>query len=160
MKLGMNFIKSFTAIEVILFVVFVIYLMFPIMTPDSISELINSPFGMIVILIVSVYLFLYMNPCLAILYVFVAYDLIRRSSQQSNGHIIRNSGSPAVSYVQYTPSQGKKETEMRDMNPPTILSLEEEIVKTMAPVGHSDKNQYVETSFKPVTNDLHNALRV
>jgi hypothetical protein len=136
---------------------------FPIDTPDTIATSINSPLGMMSLLLITIYLFLYTNPFLGILYIFVAFDLLRRSSRKMSGQSIGLPSimSPAKSaYVQYTPSQDTKNAELIQMNPQISTSLEEEVVGKMAPVGHSDSNQYIESSFKPITNDVHNAFRV
>jgi hypothetical protein len=44
---------------------------------------------------------------------------------------------------------------MKEMNPPThVLTLEEEIVKEMAPLGKSDPSTYIDTSYKPIADKL------
>ena len=57
--------------------------------------------------------------------------------------------------MKYTPTQAKKDKYMKEMNPPTnVLTLEEEIVKQMAPIGKSDPSTYMDTSYKPVADKL------
>ena len=133
-------IKSITPVDAVLLILFIIYLVFPIATPDFLAGVIDTPLGMIIIFAITISLFVYTNPILGILCIFVAYELLRRSSKQTG----------ASAYVQYTPTQAKRNQEMKNMNPPAATSLEEEIVQKMAPIGHSDKNVYIESSFKPV----------
>jgi hypothetical protein len=166
MKVG-KILQSLTVVEMVLFLIFILYLVFPIATPDSIATAINSPLGMMGSLIITIYLFFYTNPFLGILFIFVAYDLLRRSSRQISGKSNNNMFNSSLnvspsqsSYVQYTPSQDTKNMQLNEMNPASNTSLEEEVVKQMAPIGHSDINQYIESSFKPVTNDIHNAFSV
>ena len=149
MKLA-NFIKSVSPIELSLFVLFIIYLVVPIETPGFLAPSIDSPMGMVVVFCVTLYLFLYTNPILGILYIFVAYELFRRSSKQTG----------KTAYIQYTPSQEKRDAKMVAMNPPKTVSLEEEVVSQMAPIGRSDPISYVNSSYKPVSDNVHNAFSI
>lgn len=78
-----DFLKSISPLEIILFIVFVIYILFPIKTPNVLIPFINSSFGLALILIATLYLFFYTTPILAILAILVAYELIRRSNGNS-----------------------------------------------------------------------------
>jgi len=142
----MNFpsLKSLSTLEISLLIVFVIYLILPIDTPGSLSGIINSPLGMLTLFIVTLYLFFYTHPVLAIIYIFVAYELLRRSSRQPG----------VVHMAQYTPSQIRKDIKMEMMNPPNKETLEEEIVDKMAPIGHSDVSKYTTSSYKPVSEPV------
>ena len=41
------------------------------------------------------------------------------------------------------------------MNPPTnSMTLEEEMVKEMAPIGKSDPSTYIDTSYKPIADKV------
>ena len=104
---------------------------------------------MLVMLAVTGYLFLYSNPILAILYIFVAYELLRRSASYK-----------PITLQQYTPTQEKKNKDLRAMNPPQEKSLEEEVVDKMAPVGKSDASVYLPSTYKPVSEKLTGASMV
>jgi hypothetical protein len=146
MKLPQVF-KSLSSLESSLLVVFILYLVLPIQTPQVLAGTVDSPLGMLVIFIVTIYLFFYSNPVLAIVYVFVAYELLRRSSQVTG----------RVGIVQYTPTQVKKDSEMRAMNPPVVETLEEQVVQKMAPIGRSDPIVYTSSTFKPVAEKIDGA---
>ncbi len=133
-------IKSLPPLEIALFVVFILYIIFPFSTPSGVAYMIDSPLGIIVIFCVAVFLFTYTNPILGVLFIFVAYELIRRSSQST--------GSTAI--MEYTPTQAKKNVEMRAMNPPKETSLEEEIINSRAPVAVSPVVEFIGSDFKPV----------
>ena len=90
---------------------------------------------------------MYSNPILAILYVFVAYEMLRRSSNITG----------RTDLVRYTPSQIKKDAQMSAMNPTKKTTLEEEIVGQMAPIGQSDISTYMSSSFKPVAEKIGSA---
>jgi hypothetical protein len=144
-----NFVKKFSALEIIIMVILVLYLVFNIQTPDILTGYISSPIGIVIVLLLALCLFLYMNPVLGILGLFVAFELIRRS----------NAIAPVgkVTMLQYTPPQMKKDDEMVKMNPQKMASLEEEVVAQMAPLGVSEPAGYVTTSFRPVSENVHNA---
>jgi membrane protein implicated in regulation of membrane protease activity len=146
MKLQKMF-GSLTQVEMIALAVFVLYIVFPIENPQFISNMVDTPLGMVGVLAVTLYLFFNANPLVAILYVFVAYELLRRSSKQT--------GKAAIQ--EHTPTQAKKDKKMEKMNPVKKESLEEEIVEKMAPIGHSDPVVFSETAFKPVAEDVGTA---
>ena len=134
-------------LEMVLLVLFVIYLMFPINTPGFLAPMVDSSLGMVGIFAIVLFLFMYSHPLLAILYVFVAYELIRRSTQVTG----RTS-----SYIQFTPTQEKRDANMQAMNVPKEESLEEAVVSQMAPVPHTSVD-FLETEFKPLAEDVHHA---
>lgn len=138
-----NPFKSFSTIELSLLIVFFIYIILPIHTPQFLSGAIDNPISLVIMFGIAVYLFMYSNPVLAILYIFVAYELLRRTSN-----------SVVIKAVQHTPSQARKDNEMKQMNPKKVETLEEEIVEKMAPVGRSDASVYVSSSFKPTAEKL------
>jgi len=135
---------SLTKLEIALLVVFVLYVVLPVQTPQFLSGIIDSSLGMLTVFILAIYLFLNVNPIVAVVFILVAYELLRRSSQKV-GH---------VTVMQYTPSQARKDAEMVAMNPPKAVTLEEEVVNKMAPIGHSDPSVFVGTTFKPVADKL------
>jgi hypothetical protein len=141
--------KSFSKLEIVLLAIFILYIVLPIQTPGLFAGMIDSPLGMLVIFIIGVYLFFHINPILAVVFIFVAYELLRRSS---------NKAGSSVSIYQYTPSQAKKDSELRAMNPPRPETLEEQVIQKMAPVGHSDPSIFTSSSYKPVADNIKNAL--
>jgi hypothetical protein len=62
-----------------------------------------------------------------------------------------------VGIVQYTPTQVKKDSELRAMNPPVVETLEEQVVQKMAPIGRSDPIVYTSSTFKPVAEKIDGA---
>jgi hypothetical protein len=142
----MNFdLKSISPLEIFLFILFVVYIVFSIPTPTFIVPFIDSPLGLLVIIMTTLYLFLYTTPILGILSILVAYELLRRSSQVTG----------KTQIMEYTPTQIKKDNYMKEMNPPThIVTLEEEMIKQMAPIGQSDPTTYIDTSYKPIADKI------
>ena len=135
-------------LEVILFVIFLLYLIFPIPTPAFLIPIINTNISLGIIIILTLYMLFYTTSILGVLTVFVAYELLRRSS---NG-LVQNTPT-----AQHVPVQPKKDKEMKEMNPPKQVSLEESIVNQMAPIGkglNKGDGAFVESSFKPVSDKL------
>lgn len=129
-------------LEVILFIIFVIYVVFQPRTPPVLSGLIDTLVGTVVVLSVAVYLLLYTHPALGVLSVFVAYELLRRSTT-------------IAQYIPDTLEQPKVDAIMKSINMPEYKSLEEDMVSKMAPIEVS--STYLETGFKPVSEETHGA---
>jgi hypothetical protein len=139
--------QSLSKLELALLIIFVLYIALPIQTPDFFAGLVDSSLGMLTIFVITVYLFFNVNPIVAVVYIFVAYELLRRSSNKTG----------TVTIVQHTPSQANKDSEMIAMNPVQVTTLEEEVVQQMAPIGKSDPGMFISTSFKPVADKVGDA---
>ena len=82
-----NFLKlNLSTLEIVLSLLIVLYLVFQMKTPSSFANLINHPMGMLVIVVLTIYLFLNVHPILGILLIIAAYELIRRSSSKKVKH--------------------------------------------------------------------------
>ena len=130
-------------LEVILFIVFVLYIVFQPRTPPVLAGMIDTPVGAVVVMVFAAYLLLYTSPVLGVLSVFVAYELLRRSA----------------TIVQYIPTMLEQpivDAKLQSFNPPAEKTLEEDVVAQMAPIEVSA--QYVETGFKPVSENTHGAF--
>ena len=196
------------SLEMLLLIIFIFYLIFQVKTPTTLIEFINSNLGMIVILIVTVYLFLFTNPILGILSIFVVYELIRRSNinlaysptigrstrmytpkkiindtdnsdfyphdpddilnENKPFHSIfglptahkKNMNDISVPKIEYTETSDKRTLDMHHMNPPPEVTLEEEVVHNLAPIGQSQPLGYIDTTFKPISENVHSASTV
>ena len=153
MKLDLLQLKKLGVFDVALLALFVIYIVFPISTPQPLVPLIDSPIGMVVIFAAAVALFVHRSPILGVLFVFVAYELLRRN------HYIPPA-SPIVKETQYfanrvpqaIPTQSQKNVELQSMNPVKPASLEEEVVAKESPVGVSQLPVFTESGFHPVAD--------
>lgn len=145
-----NLFLKMTPLEISVIAVMILYVVFQVDTPEFMARTIDSPMGMITILVTALFLFYYANPVIAILFVFVAYELIRRTAFVSARDAI----------VEHTPSQKQKDIQMKVMNPVKTTSLEEEMISRMAPVGKSEMSQILDTKYKPVAPKLEGASQV
>ena len=128
-------------------VLFVIYLVLDIYPPELLASYIDTSLGMVGILLTTLYVFMNFNPILGVVFLFVAYEIVRRSARVNN----------RVPMMLHTPSQAKKDAELAAMNPVASSSLEEDVVHQMAPVGKSSLISYTMSEYKPVSTDIHNA---
>jgi hypothetical protein len=142
--------RSLSKYESILLVLFIIYLIFDINPPDMFAAMVDSPLGMVVVLLLTLMNFMNSNVILGVVGLFVAYEVVRRSANVNN----------RVPMVMYTPSQMNKDIELVQMNPVQEKTLEEEMVEKMAPVGNSSLITYTMSEYKPVSTEIHNASAV
>lgn len=148
MKLS-DFTKSLTSLEIAALVIFAIYIIFPFRTPAFLAGMVNNPLGLISVVIITIYLFFYTNPILGVVYIFVAYELLRRSA------LVKSSGDAYL--VKYTPTEVKRQSEMVKMNPRASLTLEEDVVSKMAPSQKFNATEGISTDFKPVAERISGA---
>jgi hypothetical protein len=150
MKLS-DFTKALSPLEIAALVIFVIYIIFPFKSPAFLSGTVNTPIGLVGILIVTLYLFFYTNPILGVVYIFVAYELIRRSS------LVRR-GSADNYMIRSSPSEVQRAAEMEQMNPVRSVTLEEDVISKMAPAQVFHDNT-IDTGFKPVAERVVGASK-
>jgi len=142
--------KSLSKPDIAILVVFIIYLAVDIEMPEMIASYIDNPIGMVGVLLITLYLFMYHHPIIGVVGLFVAYEVVRRSARMNN----------RVPMMTYVPTQAKKDEELAEMNPAEPTSLEEEIVSKMAPIGKSSLITYTQSEYKPVADDVHGASMV
>jgi len=136
---------KFYVAEIVLIILFIIYLVLGLKTPEPIANIIDTLVGKIVILIIVIYLFMHANPILAILALFVAFDLIRRSSiATGSGALFRYSLGEEQKFSQFTAFNQFPYT------------LEQEVVKKMAPIVQGGTS-LTKASYKPVLDNLYDA---
>ena len=131
--------------EFLLLILFVIYLIMGYKTPEPVANILDTLPGKIIIIIIVIAMFLYTNPLLAVLSLFVAFDLIRRSSQTTGLDALRK----------YEPSEEKKMSQFTAYNQ-FPYTLEQEMVKKMAPILHGGTT-LSKPSYKPFIENLYDA---
>ena len=147
-----NTFKKENTAQVILAFLFIIYLIMGHDTPEPVSIFIESIFGKVFLFIIVMYMFLNFNTVLAILALFVVFDLIRRSSITHQD---------AYMGQKYQPSEQNKTSQITAINQFTALNqfpytLEQEVVKQMVPT-YSPGNSISKPSYRPILENLHDA---
>ena len=123
----------------------IIYLILGLKTPEPIANIIDSLAGKIVMFVIVIYLFMHANPILAILSLFIAFDLIRRSSLTTGIDALKR----------YAPTEQKKSSQFTAFNQ-FPYTLEQEVVSKMAPIIKSGYS-ITQSSYKPILDNLYNA---
>jgi hypothetical protein len=131
--------------DMMLVLVFSIYLIMGYPTPEPVATVVDTLLGKLVIMIVVVSLFVYANPVVAVLSLLVAFDLMRRSSMST--------GIDALS--RYAPTERKKMSQFTAFNQ-FPYTLEQEVVKKMAPILQGGYTMSKAT-YKPTLEQQHNA---
>ena len=131
--------------QLVLVILFIIYLIMGYKTPEPIANMIDSLAGKIVVIIIVIYMFMNTHPVLAVLALFVAFDLIRRSSLTTGIDALQK----------YAPSEVKKSSQFSAFNQ-FPYTLEQEVVKKMAPIVQSGST-LSKPSYKPLLENLYDA---
>lgn len=139
----MNFGKK-NILQAILTILFVLYLISDKKLPTPVANLVDTPLGKVVVVLLSLSLFAYANPLLAILGVCVAYFMINSATMQTGTYGLE----------EYTPTEDKKWSSFEPRKNHSY-TLEEEIVKERA--SQRFNTSYVKTPWRPILDDTHNA---
>ena len=131
--------------ELVLVVLFIIYLIMGLKTPEPVAGMVDTLVGKIAIFIIIIYLFMHANPILAVLDLFVGFDLIRRSSMATGIDALRR----------FAPSEEKKSSQFTAFNQ-FPYTLEQEVVAKMAPIMKSGSS-LSQASYKPLLDNLYDA---
>ena len=131
--------------ELVLVVLFIIYLIMGSKTPEPVAGLVDTLVGKIVIFVTIIYLFMHANPILAVLALFVGFDLIRRSSMATGIDALQR----------FAPSEEKKASQFTAFNQ-FPYTLEQEVVAKMAPIMKSGSS-LSQPSYKPLLDNLYDA---
>ena len=131
--------------ELVLVVLFIIYLIMGSKTPEPVAGMVDTLVGKIAIFIIIIYLFMHANPILAVLALFVGFDLIRRSSMATGIDALQR----------FAPSEEKKASQFTAFNQ-FPYTLEQEVVAKMAPVMKSGSS-LSQASYKPLLDNLYDA---
>jgi len=131
--------------ELVLVILFIVYLILGLKTPEPIANLIDTLVGKVVIIIIVLYLFMHANPILAILALLVAFDLMRRSSMATGIDALKK----------FAPSEEKKASQFTAFNQ-FPYTLEQEVVAKMAPIMKSGSS-LTQASYKPLLDNLYDA---
>jgi hypothetical protein len=154
MKLNLVDFRKFDTFDILLLTVFIIYIVFPVETPSFLAPFVDSPLSLVVLFAIAVGLFVYKNPVLGVLFIFVAYELLRRNNRSDPPSPIVNSTKHMANRVPAAipKTQIEKDVQMISLNPPVEKTLEEEVVAKEAPMGKSHAPIYTESSFQPVAD--------
>ena len=130
--------------QLILSILFIIYLLVGYKMPEGVAQIIDTTIGKIVVALVSLLLFAYGNPILGVLGLLVAYQLIQNASVKTG----------MAALEQYYPTEEKKWSPFSAIHQ-FPYTLEQEVVKNMT--TQQFNTEYVKAPFRPVLEDTHDA---
>jgi len=133
--------------QLVLVVLFIIYLLMGYKTPDSVANMIDSTVGKIVVAMFALLLFAYSNPILGVLGIFVAYQLVRSAAIKTG----------MAGLAEYYPTEEKKWSPFTPAHQ-FPYTLEQEMVKKMAPQKFN--TNYVKATYKPTLDETYDAASV
>jgi hypothetical protein len=130
--------------QLVLIVLFAIYLIMGYHIPESVATMIDSTIGKILVVIVALMLFSYSNPILGVLSLLVAYHLIKSASIKTG----------MAGLEEYYPTEAKKWSPFTPAHQ-FPYTLEQEVVKNMT--TQKFNTEYVKAPFRPTLDDTHDA---
>lgn len=134
-----NLFKKEKIWELILLIIIIIYLIMGYELPEPVANFVNTLIGKLILVVGVIYMFIYLNPILAVLSLFAVFDLIRRSDRSAK----------------YIPSEEKKSGQLNAYNQ-FPYTLEQEMVKKMAPIVTSGST-LTKPSYKPMLEKIYDA---
>jgi len=130
--------------QMLLSILFVIYLVMGYKIPEGVAGLVDSTVGKIVVVLVALMLFAYSNPVLGVLALLVAYQLIKSASIKTG----------MAGLEKYYPTEQKKWSPFNSTHQ-FPYTLEQEVVKHMT--TQKFNTEYVKAPFRPTLDDTHDA---
>lgn len=130
--------------QLVLAVLFALYLVMGYQIPEGVATAIDSTVGKIVVVVVALMLFAYSNPVLGVLALLVAYQLIKGASVKTG----------MAGLEEYYPTEAKKWSPFTPTHQ-FPYTLEQEIVKKMT--TQKFNTEYVKAPFRPTLDDTHDA---
>ena len=131
----------------LLFIIFVIYIIFNIQTPDAVASIIDSTLGYVVIIGLFALMAVNLNPLVTLVGIFAIYLLFKRSSMATG----------SLAMVKFLPTENAKSQYLSAFNQFPV-TLEEEVVQKMAPLQAGPAMS--PKTFSPVLDDLHEAANI
>jgi hypothetical protein len=132
--------------QLILTILFVIYLVLGYKMPSNVAEMIDTNSGKLIVILVALVLFAYCNPILGIIGLIVAYEMIKRSSQTT--------GTAAL--ASYYPTEEKKWSPF-SAHHQFPYTLEQEMVSKMAPIQHTVSS---DAPYVPILDNNYDATPI
>ena len=131
----------------LLLILFVIYIIFNIQTPEPLANLIDSTLGYVIVIGLFAFMAVNLHPLVTLVGIFAIYLLFKRSSIATG----------SLAMTKFLPSENVKTQHLSAFNQFPV-TLEEEVVQKMAPLQYGPAMG--PKTFTPVLDDLHDAANV
>jgi hypothetical protein len=147
MKNIVKALKKQEPAEIVLGILMIIFLLMGYKIPTSISYVLDSFIGKIVMILIVGFMFVYTNPILAVLALLVVVNIMMNGSNFS-----------ASQSIQYAPSEENKTSQFTKFNQ-FPYTLEQEMVKKMAPIMKPGSS-ISKAAYKPVLGNTYDATPI
>jgi hypothetical protein len=164
----LGWVQSLSYLEWIIIFLFLVFIVFPLPLNHTVALFFDSSLGMVLLFFATLYFFLGTHPAVGVLFVFFAYELLRRSHAVTQQvPLLRAEGMnfPSVQRepMQQPPeeslikegnqpilTQDERDARMASFNPQIQHTLEEEIVAAYGPTRTGAI--YEPPTFNPITS--------
>lgn len=147
-----NLKLPFTNLETVIFVIYVAFLItYRVDIPAYIANMVDTLYGNVFVILVFGTFYMSVNPIVGIVGLLVAYELIRRSSNNAR---IEKVVHESASETQKMQDMKVMNEDQQTNNPPT---LEEE---TVGEIKDFAVGKATASNVEPLLHDLHNATNV
>jgi hypothetical protein len=133
--------------QFLLLIIFVVYIVFNVQTPQPFASMIDSTLGYVIIIALFAILAININPIITVIGIFAVYLLFKRSSISTG----------SLAMTKFLPTENVKSQNLSAFNQFPV-TLEEEVVQQMAPLQPGPN--MAPKSFLPIMDNLHNASGV
>lgn len=133
--------------QLFLLIIFVVYIVFNVQTPQPLASMIDSTFGYVVVIALFAILAINLNPIVIVVGIFAIYLLFKRSSISTG----------SLAMTKFLPTENVKSQYLSAFNQFPV-TLEEEVVQQMAPLQPGPA--MAPKTFLPIMDNLHNASSV
>ena len=131
----------------LLLLLFVLYIIFNIQTPEPLANIIDSTLGYVIVIGLFAFMAVNLHPLVTLVGIFAIYLLFKRSSMVSG----------SLAMTKFLPTEEVKSQHLSAFNQFPV-TLEEEVVQKMAPLQSGPAMG--PKSFTPVLNELHDAANI
>ena len=133
--------------QFLLLIIFVVYIVFNVQTPEPLASMIDSTLGYVIIIALFALLAINLNPIVTVVGIFAIYLLFKRSSISTG----------SLAMTTFLPTENVKSQNLSAFNQFPV-TLEEEVVQRMAPLQSGPAMG--PKTFTPILNDLHDAVSI
>jgi hypothetical protein len=130
--------------QFVLLIIFIVYIVFNVPTPEPIASLIDSTLGYVIIIALFALMAVNLNPIVTLIGVFAIYLLFKRSSISTG----------SLAMTKFLPTENVKGQYLNAFNQFPV-TLEEEVVQQMAPLQPGPPMG--PKTFTPVLDNIHDA---
>ena len=141
-----DFVKKKNTDQQVLAVILVLYIVLDIRTPKAVANIIDNVYGIIFLVLLTLFAIKDVNPVVGVLCLIAVYTLVKRSSVSTGSYGLRR----------FLPSGVRRNEDLMDLNHPEEPSLEEETVDKMYPYVINEPSG----SVNPILSDTKSALEI